>query len=174
MPPPFDPAACRRALADDLFGGPLITNHWRGEWAERLVLAGLGPGWRQVGGGWASYDLEGPDGQAVEVKQAAARQSWHAVGDPPSRPAFDIAARTGRWEGTAWRDAPGRAASAYVFAWHPVADETADHTDASQWRFSVVRADALPDQKTMGLRALARLAAPVAWDALGAALHRVR
>ena len=166
MPPPFDPAACRRALADDLFGGPLIANHWRGEWAERLVLAGLGPGWRQVGGGWAPFDLEGPDRQTVEVKQAAARQTWHAPNDPPSRPAFDIRARAGRYEGATWHDAPGRAAQTYVFAWHPVADETADHTDADQWRFFVVPAAALPDQKTLGLSALTRLAAPAGWSAL--------
>ena len=149
--------ALRSQIADDLFGGPLIQNAWRGEWAERLVLAALGGGWRQVGGDWQSHDLERDDGLRVEVKQGAARQTWHTDGAPPSAPAFDIASRTGYYEGEVWHPVPGRRAHAYVFAWHPVTDATCDHTDPCQWVFYVVPASELPPQKTIGRGPLARL-----------------
>lgn len=147
-----------------------MQNSWRGEWAERLVLALLGEGWRQTGADWASHDIERGDGLRVEVKQAAARQSWHQEDAAPSRPTFDIAGRTGYYEETVWRPVPGRRAHVYVFAWHGIADRTCDHTDIQQWRFHVVSSELLPDQKTIGLGPLARLAAALGPDELRAAL----
>ena len=41
----------------------------------------------------------------------------------------------GRWGGHA---------HLYVFAYHPVADETADHREPTQWEFYLMPTDALP------------------------------
>ena len=64
-----DPEARRREIADDLFGGKVIQNSWRGEWAERLVASALGAGWRRVSADWASHDLEREDGLRTVVRR---------------------------------------------------------------------------------------------------------
>lgn len=67
---------------------------------------------------------------------------------------------------------PGRAASVYVFAHHPVIGPEADHRDPPQWRFWVVRSADLPAGKRIGLAAVTRLADECGWDALAARVER--
>ena len=48
----------------------------------------------------------------------------------------------------------------YIFAWNGEYDEDiADHRDTGQWKFFVVSARELPDQKSIGLGPLRRLCA---------------
>jgi len=76
--------------------------------------------------------------------------------------------------GATWIAAPGRHAQIYVFAHHPVTDDSADHRDAGQWRFYVVATGALPPAKTIGLGKLRRLGEEVGWGDLRAAVERLR
>ena len=76
--------------------------------------------------------------------------------------------------GATWIAAPGRHAQIYVFAHHPVTDDSADHRDAGRWRFYVVATGALPPAKTIGLGKLRRLGEEVGWGDLRAAVERLR
>ena len=101
-------------------------------------------------------------GTRLEIKQAAARQSWdHESTAVRRRPVFDIAARQGYWprDGGPWIEAPGRLAHLYVFAWHGGHDEHADHRNAEQWQFLVTAESDLPSgQKSIGLAQLEEIA----------------
>ena len=92
---------------------------------------------------------------------------------PVPRPSFAIPTKTGRWEGPTWVAEPSRNAEIFIFAWHPVTDETADHRDPDQWLFYVVPETALPAQKTISLPVLGRLATPIAHHALRAAVATI-
>lgn len=76
--------------------------------------------------------------------------------------------------GATWIAASARHAQIYVFAHHPVTDDSADHRDAGQWRFYVVATGALPPAKTIGLGKLRRLGEEVGWGDLRAAVERLR
>lgn len=162
----IDVPAIRDEIAVSVFGGPLLQNTYRGVFVEHLIAAALGNSWRLAGADWLSWDIESDDGLRLEVKNSAAKQSWHEDGAAPSPATFDIASRTGRWEGTQWVATPGRAADLYVFARHPVFDESADHTSPTQWRFYVVTTSKLPDQKKISLRPLENLARSVGIEEL--------
>ncbi len=124
---------------------------------EAIVASALEPEWRWCSEDYSSWDFERSDGTKLEVKQSSARQSWAT--DKPSACSFDIAHRAGRYEaGTQWIDAPGRNAQVYVFAYHPIFDETADHRDASQWEFYVLPTSQLPDTKQISLSSVQALA----------------
>ena len=150
-----------KRLEQALFGQRLVTNSIRGVLVEAILAQALEPEWQWCSTDWASHDFENADGVRLEVKQSAALQSWHRPDDRPSRGSFDIAPRTGRYEGARWLDEPGRAAQIYVFAWHPIADhDLADHREPLQWQFFAVRAGDLPDQKTIARSRVAALAKP--------------
>ena len=156
----MDPALTNRLLAA-LVGKPMVSNAFRGTLVEAMLAQVLEPEWRWQADGWGSYDFAGPGGIGLEVKQSAARQDWHDGEARPNRGRFDIAARTGRWEGATWIEAPGRAAAIYVFAWHPLFDPTtADHREARQWQFHVVPVASLPPQKSIALSVVQALAQP--------------
>jgi hypothetical protein len=87
---------------------------------------------------------------------------------------FDIRERTGFYDGAAWYARRGRHADIYVFAHHPVADNTADHREAGQWRFYVVPTIRLPAAKSIGLTAVKALAPSVEWSALSSAVEEER
>lgn len=145
-----------------LFDRAVMQNNIRSIYVEHMVEALLGEGWALTSGDWASWDLAGPDGVRAEIKQAAARQSWHREGARLSSPRFDIAARTGRYEdGETWIAEPGRPAHLYIFAWHDVADETCDQRAPEQWRFYLAREADLPAQKSISLGRLAKIAKQV-------------
>lgn len=166
--------ALQSRIVDALLGKPLVTNAFRGMLVEAMLAEVLEPEWRWCSGDWASYDFEHSDGRGLEVKQSAALQSWHADGAKPSSARFDIAARTGRYEGSKWIAEPGRAAAIYVFAWHPFADfAIADHREPAQWQFFVVPSWALPEQKSIGLAGLRALSGAVAIGDVAAAVAAV-
>ncbi|WP_129586428.1 hypothetical protein [Sphingomonas montana] len=153
-------SACtiRDRAAHAAFGQPLVTNMLRGLVVEAIVATVLEPDWRWCSADYAAWDFDRSDGLRLEVKQSAVRQSW-AQTKTTARPAtFDIAPRTGRYDGDVWLAEVRRWADLYVFAHHHVADDTADHRDPAQWTFYVVLTTALPTQKTVGLAKVRMLA----------------
>ena len=98
-------------LLDHLVGKPIVANAFRGTLVEAILAGVLAPEWHWRADGWGSFDFEGPNGDGLEVKQSAARQDWHDEACEPAKTRFDIAARTGRWDGKNWVTAPGRAAA---------------------------------------------------------------
>ena len=134
----------------------------------------LEPEWALCGGDWGACDLMQVGGPLrIQVKQSAARQSWHADDSPSPRPRFSIAHKTGRYEGQAWIAEPGRNAEIFIFGWHDRTDATADHCDPAQWQFFVVAESDLPAQRSISLSTLARLTDPVTHSALGARVAEV-
>ncbi len=137
---------------------PLVNNVVRGILVESIVALELEPEWTWWGGDYGSWDFENTDGVRLEVKQSAARQSWElGPGCKKSPPRFDIRARKRSQE----TGSEGRAAHLYIFAYHPVEDETADHRDANQWDFYCIPGSYLPPQKSIGLRPIINMADPV-------------
>jgi hypothetical protein len=166
--------AALRSVFESIFGGPLIQNNFRALLVEHIVLTGLGAGWKHVGG-WGSWDLEHHSGFRVEVKQSAARQSWVlSEGSKPSPPRFDIAIRKMIWsEATGTVQATGRAADCFVFAWHPIVDQSCDHREPRQWQFFVVPTEQLPGDKSISLKSLQRIAEDISVSELQLALQRL-
>lgn len=148
-------------LLTEMIGKPVMENTYRGAYSEAQVGVLLGDGWSSAGADWGSYDfLYGATGTRLEVKSSAARQTWKQRG--ASVPTFDIAPRQGYYvdgaEVNEWRGhegGAGRSADIYVFAWHPVYDESCDQRDECQWEYFVAAADRLPPaQKTIRLSML--------------------
>lgn len=165
-------ANIRRIAAEAAFGKALITNSYRGLVAEAIIASALEPVWQWCAADWAGWDFERSGGLRLEVRQSAALQTWRRSGDRPSICSFDIRARKGRYEGADWFDEPGRYAHIYIFAYHPVLDEGADHCDPQQWQFFVVPTADLPSTKRMGLRTLTKLAEPRAYHELAVAVDK--
>ena len=124
----------------------IMNNVSRGDYIECMIALVLGDDWRLTwadGWDWAAWDCEHKSsGARLEIKQAAARQSWDKGPTPPRRkPAFDIKPRKGFYpEEEEWVDSPGRQADVYVFAWHGRDDDQAPTTPilgsgaSSSWR----------------------------------------
>lgn len=172
-----------QSLNERFYSQPLIDNVYRGDYVETLILFALGEGWEAVGG-WGSWDLEkGVDGVRLEVKQSAALQTWGDLyrkeGSKERPPSFDSAPRIGYHTGSAEdADLPAservRFADIYIFAWHPKDNpDSADHRRAEQWQFFVAPEHRLPDQKTISLNPLQKLAAAVTYDQLAAKVEKV-
>ncbi|BDI61877.1 hypothetical protein [Qipengyuania nanhaisediminis] len=162
-------AALKSRLMSALFDAPLVNNAFRGTLVEAMLAQVLELEWQWCSADWASHDFENADGLKLEVKQSTALQSWHEPGLRPNRGRFDIKARTGRYEGARWIEAPGRAAQIYVFAWHGITDPLrADHRDPSQWQFHAVKAVDLPEQKSIALSRVAALVEPCSINEIAA------
>lgn len=149
-----------------LFDATVMQNNLRGLYVETMVAELLGQGWQIAGGNWAGWDIEHDDGTRVEVKQSAARQTWSSPSTGATPPSFSIRTPQYVWQGAEVSPARGRPAHLYVFAWHDGASASADHRVPAQWQFFVVQSSLLPDQKSIGLNPLRRLAAPVCSDDL--------
>ena len=121
---------------------PVMQNVIRSAYVEFQIGVLLGDEWDHVGKDWGGWDFE-RDGVRLEIKQSAARQTWNLKGGA-SKPSFDIAPRTGYFDGLNWVDEPGRHADIYVFAWHDVVDESCDQRDERQWRYFVASKSKLP------------------------------
>jgi len=147
--PNFGYAEVVAKVTDAAFGRPLVTNVLRAQLVEAMVALVLEPQWNWCSADYAPCDFERSDGLRLEVKQSAARQSWST--DTPSKAIFDVAARNGRNEPDGWVEEYGRAAQLYVFAHHPLFDDTADHRDPAQWLFYVVPTTKLPDVRQIAL-----------------------
>jgi hypothetical protein len=161
-------------LTKRLYGRPIIRNDLRGELVEEIVAVALEPEWQACGGDWSSCDLKRvSDGLRLQVKQSAALQSWTIPEGPKPKPGFSIKSKKYRWEGPLRFDDAGRQADIFIFAWHDGTDETADHRDPDQWRFFVVAECNLPDQKTISLSVLRKLAHPVSFDALAGEIRAI-
>lgn len=165
--------AVQRHAGQSAFGRPLVQNNLRAVIVEAMVDLALPNDWRWCSADWAAWDFEHTDGTRLEVKQSAARQTWAAPGNPGQR-RFDVAPRQGRWEGSAWIEEPGRHAHLYLFADHPIADDTADHRDPAQWVFYPVAAADLPAARTLSLSRVGLLTKPCCYAELEAALERLR
>ena len=159
---------CIQATLMRRYDTPVMNNVYRADYVECLVAFTLGTDWWLTwvrGWDWAAWDCQHASGARLEVKQAAARQSWDRETLPRRRvPRFDIAPRTGYWtqDGSRWVNSPGRPADLYVFAWHGESrDGYADHRDANQWLFFVVAEQDLPNNQTyIGLTALKAIVSP--------------
>jgi hypothetical protein len=163
----------RAQLCAAAFGSPLISNIYRGLVAEIIIGAALDPEWQLCSGDWRGWDFEHPAGLRLEVKQSAARQTW--TGErKATTPIFDIRARTGYFEGADWVADPRRFAHIYIFAHHPIMDESADHRDPRQWRFYLIPTTRLPAGKTISLVKVALLSDAVPWIGLKAAIENLR
>jgi hypothetical protein len=155
-----------------LFGSPLLRNSIRGELVEEIVAMALEPEWALCSGDWGACDLVHPASKLrIQVKQSAARQSWHKGDCPPPKPRFSIAEKTGRYEdGDRWIAERSRNAEIFIFAWHPITDASADHRNPQQWEFYVVPEAALPKQGSISLSSIRRLSPSVAFDGLAGAV----
>jgi hypothetical protein len=160
-----------RRLATRLFDQPLIMNTYRGTFIEAMLEPYLSrSGWRPTGD-YFGWDFKHDGGAKLEIKQAAARQTWDELGPAPlgvplfgrARPgvprpkrriSFDIHARTGTWNPSGWTANPGRQAQLYVFAYHGQISGC-DQRRPDQWEFfTVPTADLdakLPAHKSVGL-----------------------
>jgi hypothetical protein len=167
------PDEIRTKVSARAFGNPVIQNDFRGLVAETIVESALEPTWRCCSGDWLGWDFEHLDGTRLEVKQSAARQTWTAP-KRPSPATFDIRTRSGFYVGNEWHPGVGRHAHIYVFAYHPLADTSANHLDSAQWVFYIVPATRLPPNKTIGLTRVTSLVSAVSWEALFVAVEQVR
>ena len=159
------------------YNEPLIDNVDRGAYVECMIALALGDAWRLPKGAWSAYDLEhSATGARMEVKNSSVRQiSMGGYSARPSNPTFVIKPKKGYWN-PEWTELhpPRRTADLYVFALHPIADEEADHRRADQWRFYVVPEADLPDQKTIVLKRIERLAQAATWEELAGAVEEAR
>lgn len=157
---PFGISDVIAKVSEAAFGKPLVTNVLRGQVAEAIIALALEPEWNWCSADYAGWDFERPDGLRLEVKQSAAMQSWSNC--KPSKAIFDVAARTGYWEGgTEWTAKAGRPAHLYVFAHHSIYGDDTDHRDPLQWKFYVVPSRDLPNVKKLGLAAISTLTSAV-------------
>lgn len=170
--PDFSTEDVVRRASQAAFGKPLVANMLRGHLVEAMISLALSPDWAWCGGDYAGWDFENACGVRLEIKQSAVRQSWAPPAKGAAAPRFDIRPRTGFWrDGAVWVEQPGRLAHGYVFAWHGEQTHTADHRDPVQWRFFVVATVRLPDQLSIGLPAVRRLAEPVCLADLSRAIR---
>jgi hypothetical protein len=155
-----------------LFKRKLLTNIHRAIIVEAIVAAALEPEWQWCSADYASCDFRCGDVR-LEAKQSASLQSWNASTLEPSKCAFDMAERTGEWEGgITWKPGQGRNADVYLLCHHPLVSIEAEHRRAEQWRFFAV-SSVLPRQKTIALGVVEQLTKPVGWQDLKQAVEAV-
>ncbi|MGC9960178.1 hypothetical protein, partial [Roseiarcus sp.] len=144
-----------KRAGDRAFGNPLVENTWRSHVVEMIVESVLSAEWKWSAEGWSGWDFEHvKTGLRLEVKQSAAKQSWKGTPKRPSPPKFSIKTAKVHWtDGVNPKPLPGRA-EIYVFAYHPIKDDTADHRDPLQWTFFVVRTRDLPEAEEIFLSEL--------------------
>jgi hypothetical protein len=159
----MDAQSILRRLTSRLYGSSIIRNDVRGELVEEIVAVALEPEWRLCSTDWASCDLIHSNRKyGIQVKQSAARQTWHKENAKPARPCFSIKEKTGRWEnGETWVSERSRNADIFVFAWHPFVSIEADHRDPRQWEFFVVLEKVLPPQSSISLSRVRHMTPPV-------------
>lgn len=163
------------------FDQPVMNNVHRGNFVECMIACALGDDWQltwEAGWDWAAWDCEHIATAAkLEIKQAAARQSWDRDGVTRRRkPSFDIAPRSGFWpkDGGPWVPSAGRQADVYVFAWHGRHGKEADQRDPEQWQFFAIAESDLPaGQKSIGLARLKKIVSPCGIDGLRQAVSKI-
>ena len=160
-------------LIGTYYGSKLINNVDRGHYVECMIILALGEEWNLTSAqrGWAPWDIESTAGARLEVKQSTALQPWSVASDAPQprTQSFDIAFRKEPWTkgGNFPSYIPGRPADVYIFACHSLRDHAiADHRCPEQWRFIVVPERELPNQKTIPINRLKKLAAEMRYGQL--------
>src|SRR5271166_1305109 len=157
------------------FGRPLVVNSLRSMIVEAIVEAVLPNGWSWCAGDWSGWDFVHVDSTRLEAKQSAALQTWVTAENSFSKPIFGIAASKGFYEGSVWRDDPGRKAHIYVFAFHPVRDRNiADHREPHQWEFYVVATSQLPANRTISLPRLRGICSAVPYQGAEEKVEQIR
>ena len=139
-------------------GSSLMDNTARGMVAEFLVAAAVGMH-KRPRMEWDRYDVRTPSGVTIEVKSAAAIQSWKQTAPTPIQ--FSIGPRqgwdpqTGLYSGQA-----RRWADLYVFC----ALEGTDPLNVDKWQFYVLPSAVLDEscgtQRTIRLEPLRKLSPP--------------
>jgi hypothetical protein len=145
-------------LIKRLFKQTIIQNNVRGDWAEEMVAQALGGPWKVVSGGWHPWDIQRGSSKAraprrirIQVRNSAALQTWEQP--KIAQASFTISKRPRpsyfkRDNRGAHCERFGHLCEVYVFAWHGEKDRTAcNHRDPAQWKFYVVAAKDLPNQK---------------------------
>ena len=136
-------------------GSSLMDNTARGLLAEFLVAAALGMH-KTPRTEWDPYDVRTSNGTTIEVKSAAAIQSWEQSAPTPIQ--FGIAPRFG-WdpETGQYSDEARRWADLYVFC----VLEGIQPLDIDKWKFYAVRTATINEtcgnQRTIRLAPLCRL-----------------
>ena len=130
----------------EFFDTRLIDNNLRGNLAEAMVADQLGEPWRIVSGGWHAWDIQfGPDDASyperirLQVKNAAAVQTWHHEDSAPSKPKFTLSYRPRPYYWDRDANTPcedlGFLCDAYVLCLHgETRKEQVDHRDLEQWQ----------------------------------------
>ena len=148
MEDPFAEHSLKSALSTRMFGR-LVENRWRGDVVEEIVARALVPlGWSHCSGNWNSWDLEHADQRLkMQVKQSARQQTWGVT----AQSRYGIAPAKGFYAHNVWKELhiAQRLSEVYVFAHHPIEGDSADHWNAQQWRFTVVRENELPSTKSI-------------------------
>jgi hypothetical protein len=147
----------------------VVQNNFRGELVEEIISSILakeyGGDWVHCSGDWGAWDFQKDDNLFIQVKQAAARQSWDdPESDAPSsgRGVFSIACNTGSYGRAKWlsfdgkegRPKAGRIAQIYIFGWHNDRKATADHFDLKKWKFFIALSWRLPNKNTITVKQL--------------------
>jgi hypothetical protein len=88
-------------LTKRIYGRPTIENAARGFFVEEMIALVLEPDWSLCSGDYAAWDLIGPEGVRIQVKQSAARQTWKQA--KPFAGAFNIASLRRWWPITSVR-----------------------------------------------------------------------
>ncbi|TCN20476.1 hypothetical protein [Mesobacillus foraminis] len=151
------------------------TNSLRGIFAEFLVGAAIGA-LHESRVEWESFDLQYKD-KKIEVKSAAYIQDWYS--GHPSKISFGIGAkREYDYKTNKYSPDAKRNADIYVFCLLKETNpEIINTLDTSQWEFYVVPTHDLdhwyPQQKTISLSSLARIAEPVSYKGLQETIERI-
>ncbi len=153
------------------FDATIIQNNLRGLYVEFMVAELLGASWSHNGSDWAAFDLEHFSGTRLEVKQSSNLQTWKTLTKRPLSRSLSIKVPKFEWVGAAAIPRTTRVAEIYVFAWHEDGTSSADQRVAEQWVFFVVPASTLPEQKTISISALKKLAKPVSSSELKASVE---
>jgi hypothetical protein len=165
-PGPVTVCDIARSAAKAAFGRRLITNVHRGLIVEAIVDSALPAAWSWCSQDYAPWDFQHIGGARLEVRQAAARQSWDQVPKRRRLPSFDIAKRTGAYGTNGWIADRRRWADLYLLAYHSIVSDEADHRDGRQWQFYAIAERALPDQASIGMAHVRRLASPCGYGDL--------
>lgn len=154
----------------------IMTNIYRSHYVEAMVGVALDRyGWSRMTP-WDSWDLQHESGCRLDVKQAAAAQSWGSHQEEQDV-RFDVAARDWYWDPASgeWVPATGRVAHVYVFGWHGAPEDRADHRDPTSWEWFVIPVARLRrKQKSIGLGPIRRMASPCTFDDLPDTVEAVR
>ena len=144
----------RRQLTERLFKSNIVQNNFRGEVLEEIVNSVIGNKhggtWEHSSADWNAWDFRCDD-YFLQVKQAAARQSWDTEdrASEKGRGIFHIRPNSGYYGLDEWHtlEPPQRIAQIYVFGWHACKTAHCDQFDGNQWKFFVTRSEDFPEQK---------------------------